>query len=185
MKKIIIFLLTLLIVPMNIWAFEEMADDMLENISGQSGIDIFLEGTTKVQVELGDFSITDNDANGGTIKIDNQAFGEYGDKIIFYLAMHNTLFKLDVGSSGSGIFDSDSSNQIVDGTQLVLENRSFVKVGLPAVTDFEISLEMPGKNDIIFQNKDGNNACSLGGLVMTPITVQINEIYNDLYISSH
>jgi len=186
MKKYILYLLTILIVPINTWAFEEMADDMLDNVSGQSGIDIFLEGTTKVQVELGDFSITDNDSNGGTIYIDNQAYGEYGDKLIFYLSMKDTLFKLDVGSSGAGgILDNDPNNNIVDGTQLVLENRSFVKIGLPAVSDFEISLEMPGKNDIIFQNKDGNNACTLGGLVMSPISVQIHEIYNDLYISSH
>jgi len=176
-------------IPFSVFAFEEMTDASLDDVSGQSGIDIFLEGTTKAQLELGDFKIIDDDTDGGAIFVDSQEFGGAGDKVIFYMSMKDVLFTIDVGSSGSGIFDynydTDDSNQIVDNTQYVLENRSFVKIGLPPSSGIEIRLEMPGKNDIQFQNKNGSNALSLGGLVMTPMTVKINEIYNDLFIASH
>jgi len=192
MKKIITIILCL--IPYYSFAFEILPDDSLEEVSGQSGINIFLEGTTKLQVEMGDFTFGDLDGKSG------ESAGYFGldgsvdssrndtkDKTIFYIELNDTLFKLDVGSSGTGgVIDSDSSNIIVDGTQFVLPNRSYMKIGLPSATEIEVKLELPGKSEIKFQpGTSGDPKFSLGNLVLTPVTVTIHDIYNDLYIASH
>ena len=192
MKKIMTTILCL--IPFYAYGFEIMSDENLDDISGQSGINIFLEGTTKIQVDMGDFTFGDLDGKSGEsagyFALDGSADPtrpSLGDKTIFYIELKDSLFKLDFGSSGTGgVVDTDSSNNIIDGTQLVLPNRSYMKVGLPPVSDIIVKLELPAKSEIKFQTSStGGHVYSLGNLVLSPVTVQIHEIYNDLYIASH
>jgi len=188
----ILHLILFILIPIYAHGFEIMSDQNLDSIAGQSGIDIFLEGTTKVQVEIGDFIYGDLDGEGsgsaGYFSLDGSPDSPRtdNDKTIMSLELTDTLFKLDVGASGtSGIIDQDSSNEIIDGTILVKPDQPFVKIGLPPVSDIVIKFELPGKSEIKFQNASKTKSHSLGNVLMTPLTLNINKIYNDLYISSH
>jgi hypothetical protein len=192
MKIIQITFMCLILVPIYAFGFEVLSDQNLDSIGGQSGIDIFLEGTTKVQVEIGDFIFGDIDGDGsgnaGYFSLDGSPDSPRtnNDKTIMYLELTDTLLKLDVGSSGtSGVIDQDSSNEIIDGTLLVNPDQSFVKVGLPPVSDIVVQFELPGKSEIKFHDESNTLSYSLGNVLMTPLTLKINKIYNDLYISSH
>ena len=184
-------IIILLLIPIYAYGFETMSDENLDSVAGQSGIDIFFEGTTKVQVEIGDFIYGDLDGEGsgsaGYFSLDGSpSANSDNDKTIMYLELTDTLFKLDVGASGtSGVIDQDSSNEIINGTLLVKPNQAFVKVGLPPVSDIVVQFELPGKSEIKFHDASKSVSYSLGNVLMTPVTLNINKIYNDLYISSH
>jgi len=192
--QIIIYLL----IPFYAYGLEIMSDQNLDSVSGQSGVDIFFEGTTKVQVEIGDFIFGDLDGDGsngaGYFSLAGSAdpARENNDKTILYLKLKDTLFQLDVGSSGAnGITDQDSSNDIIDGTLLVNPNQPFVKIGLPDLREnvedpnIIIQFDLPDISEIKFHDSSKSLSYSLGNVIMTPLTLKINKIYNDLYISSH
>jgi len=177
---IIIFILCL---PVSILAFDEMTDHQMEEVTGQGGMNIFLEDSTELTVELQDLRYGDLDGRSGetpgflVLKGYNAQGGAGVTTLTFELK--DALFAFDLGTSGGGGYSEE-------GNQVVLANRSFVKVGLPRISDIIVTLNLPAENEIILQNDlTGTNKYSLGGLVLTPITVEIKNIYSDLFIASH
>jgi hypothetical protein len=199
----LIQIMIIILIPIHAYGLEIMSDQNLDTVSGQSGIDIFFEGTTKVQVEIGDFIFGDLDGDGsnsaGYFALEGTADPgrQNNDKTILYLKLKDTLFKIDVGASGAnGIRDTDSENDIIDNTLFVKPNQPFIKIGLPELREpseaeperepnIVIQFDLPDISEIKFHDASKSLSYSLGNVLMTPLTLKINKIYNDLYISSH
>jgi len=177
MKKNFAIVIFICILPVAAFAMDAIDDIEMDNVTGSTGIDIFLAGTLEIQASGHRLKYFDYDGlsaqagTGGYLALDSPHDPPQDSTLSLKLV--NAKFSIDVGTKNS-VFDSPNADIIPFDT-------SFIRVELPV---FTANLTF---NDFQFQMEDNNeaNANTMCIIQLTDLAFAIEHVYSPMYIYTH
>jgi hypothetical protein len=181
MKKIILFLVTLLLCsPYAVYAMELISDDELESLTGAAGVSMQLYGNIEVMAQMTKFGWGDRDGVSGYTEecfFVLEASGSPGKTTMTFKST-DPLFTLDVATNGPNPL-------LVNGKTAVNANSTFILVDIPDDITAEIvpceftDLTLTGDPSTSSDSK------SFGRLETHTLKIYIPSIPSKIYISAH
>lgn len=181
MKKLILALSILLMIPCSGFSVELMTEGELDETSAREGVTIFLEGKIEIEQEFSNLGIFDDDGlgqgsgtNGGWLIQDSG--GEISKVLV---SLKDAKIEIDVATTGADGYDI-----IGDGEADIPGYTSFVRFGLPE--DIAINFYMAPGHHLYLNNEYSTEGASyLGEVRISDLSVQINSTPTALYIYPH
>ncbi|MBF0451094.1 MAG: hypothetical protein HQK75_10355 [Candidatus Magnetomorum sp.] len=176
MKQWLAILMIICFFPVAIFAMDVIDDDAMDDVTGATGIDIFLAGTLELQASGHQLKYYDPDGlygsgSGGYLALDSPHDPPRDSTLS--LKLQNAKFSIDVGTKDR-VFDSPHADVIPFGT-------SFIRIELPKFTA-NITF-----NDYQLQMEDQNqgNANTMCIIQLTDLAFAIEQVYSPMYIFTH
>jgi len=162
--------------PVAALSMDAINDHEMDDITGATGIDLFLAGTLEIQIsghnlKYGDPDGLEGTGNGGFLALDSPHQTPLDSTLS--LKLQDAKFSIDVGTKDA-VFDSPHADVIPFGA-------SYIRVDLPKFTanvtfnDFQLQLE----------DQNGLNPDTMCIIQLTDLSFAIEEIYSPMYIFSH
>ncbi|KPA11874.1 conserved hypothetical protein, secreted [Candidatus Magnetomorum sp. HK-1] len=176
MKQWLAVFIIICLLPLYAFAMDVIDDTEMDNVTGATGIDLFLAGTLEIQISGHQLKYGDTDGlygtgNGAYLVLDSPHDPPQDSTLS--LTLHDAKFSIDIGTKDR-VFDSPHADVIPFGT-------SFIRIELPKFTasvtfnDFQLQLE----------DQNQANANTMCIIQLTDLTLAIEEIYSPMYIFTH
>jgi len=176
MKQCLAIVIIICIIPVVSFAMDLIDDNEMDDVTGSTGIDIFLAGTLELQASGHRLKYFDPDGlygsgSGGYLALDSPHDPPQDSTLSLKLV--NAKFSIDVGTKDN-VFDSPHGDVIPFGA-------SFIRVELPVfsanITFNDYQLQMEDQN--------GANANTMCIIQLTDLSFAIEQVYSPMYIYTH